>query len=64
MPFQPKKTRNKVESSYRTIYISDALREKVNALAQKNDTSFNNIVISMIEYCLNDLDADLSKKQE
>ncbi len=64
MPFQPKKTKNKVASSYRTIYISDALREKVNAVAQKYDTSFNNIVISMIEYCLNDLDADLFKKQE
>ncbi len=64
MPFQPKKTRNKVESSYRSIYISDELREKVNAVAKKYDTSFNNIVISMIEYCLNDLDADLSKEEE
>lgn len=64
MPFQPKKTRNKVESSYRSIYISDELREKVNAVAKKYDTSFNNIVISIIEYCLNDLEGRPPEEQE
>lgn len=52
MPFQPKNTRNKVKSTYKTLYISEALVERIDKMAAENETSFNNIVISMIEYCL------------
>ena len=43
--------RDKVESTYKTIYIKNELVEKINDLAKKNNTSFNNFVIKMIEYC-------------
>lgn len=47
MNFQPKPT--KVEASYKTLYIKNELSEKINELASQYDTSFNNIVISILE---------------
>ena len=52
MPFKPKETKRKVKSSYKTLYISEALIEQVDKIAKENDTSFNNVGVSMIEYCL------------
>ncbi|MGI5897284.1 MAG: hypothetical protein ACOX6U_10085 [Oscillospiraceae bacterium] len=52
MPFVPKETKSKVKSAYKTIYLSQSLIDKVNAIAQKYHTSFNNVVVSMIEQCL------------
>ncbi|MBC8570321.1 hypothetical protein [Zongyangia hominis] len=52
MPFIPKKTKNKEKSSYKTLYISDKLIEQITAIAKENNTSFNNVVVSMIEHCL------------
>lgn len=49
MAFKPKPTKNKKKSGYKTIYISDALVEKLNKIASDNETSFNNVVISIIE---------------
>lgn len=49
MVFTPKPTRKKIKAGYKTLYISDSLTEKINKLAKDNDTSFNNIVISIIE---------------
>ena len=44
--------KSKVNSSYKTIYLKNDMIEKINKIANKNDTSFNNIVVNMIEYCL------------
>ena len=52
MKWELKKTKEKVKCSYKTLYISDNLVEKINEIADKNDTSFNNVIISMIESCL------------
>ena len=52
MSFELKKTKNKVMASYKTLYISDRLVEQIEKIAKENDTSFNNVIISMIEYCL------------
>lgn len=49
MAFEPKSTKKKVQAGYKTLYITDELTEKLNNLAKKYDTSFNNIVISIIE---------------
>ena len=49
MEFTPKSTRKKVQAGYKTLYITDELAEKLNELAKRYDTSFNNIVISIIE---------------
>lgn len=52
MPFVPKETKKKVKASYKTIYISQDIEEKINEIAAQNNTSFNNVVVSMIERCL------------
>ncbi len=49
MAFTPRETKKKVKAGYKTLYIKDELAEKVNSLAKKHDTSFNNIVISILE---------------
>ena len=46
------KNKKKVPSSYKTLYLSNTLIEKMNQIAEENETSFNNVVVSMIEYCL------------
>ena len=52
MPFQPKPTRKKVESVNKSLYLSKTLAEEIEKIARDNNTSFNNVVVSMIEYCL------------
>lgn len=52
MPFVPKPTRQKEKSGYKTLYISQRLIDKIDEIAKESDTSFNNVVVSMIEYCL------------
>lgn len=53
MKFELKKTKDKEETCYKTIYIKQTLVDKINQIAVENNTSFNNVVISMIEACLN-----------
>ncbi len=53
MNFELKKTKGKEETCYKTIYIKQTLVDKINKIASDNNTSFNNVVISMIEACLN-----------
>lgn len=55
MPFQPKKTRNKVESAYKSIYLRQAVIDELDRLAAQHHTSFNNIVVTMIEQCLDEI---------
>lgn len=50
--FNVKPTKNKEPVSYKTLYIKKKLIEEIEKIAIKNDTSFNNVVISMIECCL------------
>ena len=52
MPFVPRKTKKKVEAGYKTIYLRQSLIDEVEKIARENDTSFNNVVVSMIEQCL------------
>ena len=49
MAFRPKPTKEKVHAGYKSLYIKDELIEKINRLAKEHNTSFNNIVISIIE---------------
>ena len=55
MPFNPKRTRNKVEAGYKSLYLRQNLIDEIEKIAQENDTSFNNVVVSMIEQCLEDI---------
>ena len=52
--FEIKKTRGKEERGYRTLHMKRSLLEQIEAIAAEYDTSFNNVVVSMIEACLSD----------
>lgn len=52
MKFVPKKTKEKEPSSYKTIYLKECLVKEIEKIAKENDTSFNNVIVSMIETCL------------
>ena len=54
MKFTLKKTREKEISLYKSLYIKEELVKKIEKIALENNTSFNNVIISMIEHCLND----------
>ena len=48
MIFIPNKTKKN-----KTLYLKDKLVKDIEKIAKENDTSFNNVVVSMIETCLN-----------
>lgn len=50
--FVPKPTRKKEPAGYKSLYIKYSLIEKIEKIVKENNTSFNNVVISMIEECL------------
>lgn len=50
MPFVPKKTKEKVKAGYKTIYLRQSTIDMLEQMARDHSTSFNNIVVSMIEY--------------
>lgn len=52
MTFIPKKTKEKETAVYKSLYIKEDLVKQIEKIAKENDTSFNNVVISMIEDCL------------
>ena len=52
MKFILQNTRGKEPSVYKTLYIKEELVHKIEKIAKENNTSFNNVVISMIESCL------------
>ncbi|MCI9332319.1 MAG: hypothetical protein HFG05_09120 [Oscillibacter sp.] len=52
MKFELKKPPAKEESIYKTLYMKRSLADRLEAIAGENKTSFNNVVISMIESCL------------
>ncbi len=52
MNFVVKKTKQKKTSIYKTLYIQKELSDKIETIASNNETSWNNVVISMIEFCL------------
>ena len=52
MAFKPKPTKAKVATTYKSIYIKEELVKQIEKIAKENNTSFNNVVISMIEECL------------
>ncbi len=41
--------KKKVQACYKSLYITDELAEKVNQLSIEKNTSFNNIVIKILE---------------
>ena len=62
MKFIPKNTKKKEESIYKSLYIKEELSKKIEEIAKINNTSYNNVVISMIEFCLLDDEDEKNKK--
>lgn len=54
MKFTPKNTKKKENSVYKSLYLKEDLVKKVEEIAKINNTSFNNVIVSMIEFCLLD----------
>lgn len=52
MAFVPRETKKKVAAGYKTIYLRQDLIDEIDLIAKNNSTSFNNVVVSMIERCL------------
>ena len=50
--FKPKDTKNKEPADYRSLYIKEKLIKEIEKIAKENNTSFNNVVVSMIEKVL------------
>ena len=50
--FEIKNTKQKDPAIYKTLYIKQSLADKIEKIANENETSWNNVVISMIESCL------------
>lgn len=54
MNFTLKKTKRKEIAIYKSLYIKENLVKQIEEIARVNETSFNNVIISMIESCLNE----------
>ena len=54
MKYTIKKTKEKEPSTYKTLYIKESLVQQLEKIAKEHHTSWNNVVISMIESCLSD----------
>ena len=50
-----KPTKKKNETVYKSLYIKEDLFKKLEIIAKEHDTSFNNVVISLLEYALEEL---------
>jgi len=64
MEFVVRATREKDPASYKSLYIKDSLLREVERIAKKNSTSFNNVVVSMIEACISDSGEGHTKKNK
>lgn len=53
MSYVPKAFKRKEDSSYKTIYLSNQIVNEIDKIAAEYNISFNNVVVSMIEDCLN-----------
>lgn len=58
MPFGPKSIQKKGEAGYRSLYLRQAMIDEIERIAQENKTSFNSVVVSMIEQCLKEYDQE------
>ena len=56
MNIEIKRTRKKEAHTYRTIYIKQSLADYLDKIACAHNTSFNNVVVSIIEGSLKEKD--------
>ena len=54
MEFEIRKTKQKSDKRYKSLYLAANLIKQIDDIAVKHHTSFNNVIVSMIEYCLDE----------
>ena len=54
MRFEIKQTREKAACIYKTLYMKRELSRQIEPIASEYHTSFNHVVVSMIETCLSE----------
>ncbi len=64
MPFKIEDNRGKAHRVYKTLYLSVEMKERLEQLAAEHNTSCNNIIVSMIEYCLAELEEGSSERAQ
>ena len=55
MPFNPDNIPRKGEAAYRSLYLRQRMIDQIEQIAKERETSFNAVVVSMIEQCLDEI---------
>lgn len=58
MEFKIRLQKEKEETVYKSLYMRQKQVDQINKIAKEYNTSFNNVVISMIESCLDETDGE------
>ncbi|EEG31739.1 hypothetical protein CLOSTMETH_00636 [[Clostridium] methylpentosum DSM 5476] len=58
MEFKIRLQKEKEETVYKSLYMRQKQVDQINKIAKEYNTSFNNVVISMIESCLDETDEE------
>lgn len=53
-----KPTKKKNETVYKSLYIKEDLEKELNKIAKEHNTSFNNVVISLLEFALKEVNTN------
>lgn len=59
MEFPFKRKKEKDPYVFRELYMKEELALQLDAIAQENESSFNSVVIGMLEYCLETLESPI-----
>ena len=62
--FEVSQPEEKPKSEYKTIYLTEEIIKKIDEIAGKNNTSFNYVVVSMINFALKNMKEEEKHKVE
>ena len=62
--FEVSQPEEKPKSEYKTIYLTEEVIKKIDKIAGKNNTSFNYVVVSMINFALKHMKEEEKQKVE
>ena len=53
-----KPTKKKNETVYKSLYLKEDLEKELNKIAKEHNTSFNYVVISLLEFALKEVNSN------
>ena len=53
-----KPTKKNNETVYKSLYLKEDLEKELNKIAKEHNTSFNNVVISLLEFALKEVNSN------